>query len=198
MPRSPATSLAGLFLRRGAGEPLQALTPDEQRYAALLQQLGDGSDDVPDVLTQLRGVELRPYFLLNGLLHAAQWQEEGARRTCYVLGRGLQAFAALFDDGEGQPELQRRYFAFLIAWWPSCGIGLEAVLATMKADALDLPTAYAARELLEGGPPAFEQSELFDDGEKQLWAALFADEAGAAERLQLHFARVCGVDLSEG
>jgi hypothetical protein len=196
MSRSPATSLAGLFLRRGAGEPLQPQTPDEQRYAALLQQLGDGSDDVPDVLTQLRGVELRPYFLLNGLLHAAQWQEEGARRTCYVLGRGLQAFAALFDDG--RQELQGSYFAFLIAWWPSCGIGLEAVLATMKADALDLATAYAARELLEGGPPAFGHSELFDDAEKQLWAALFADEAGAAERLQLHFARVCGVDLSEG
>lgn len=179
--------LAALVRARSTGAPLPARRPEHAPYVEVLLGLHKGVD----VLGTLRGVEFRPYLLLNGLLHASTLEEEGLRFTCSVLARGLEEFAGYFvakaepgADAAALAAEQHRYFAWLVVQWPECDVEWEGVLMTMKADAADQGSAYQARAILEEGPPALMACDLFNAEEKQAFARVFEREPGAWDELR--------------
>jgi hypothetical protein len=182
-------SLARLFDARAEGSPLAPQGEVEARYAAVLGRLDEAELDVPGLLV---GAGFRPFFLLNGLLHASRLEEDGVRSVCRALALGLDQFAEYFAARDGDHALpdgavmreQARYFAFLTAQMPEVGMGLDGILPTMKADAADLGTAHAVREILEGGPQVLVASRLIPDDERALWRRIFGGEGRAADELR--------------
>lgn len=186
-------SLARLIQARAAGAPLEPENDAEACYAAVLRRLDEAELDVPGLLV---GSSFRPFFLLNGLLHASRLQENGVGAVCRALALGLDQFAEFFAARSGDRDTrieswsreQSRYFAFLLAQMPEVGMGLDGILPTMKADSVDQGTAYAVREILEGGPEALLASRLIDDDERAIWQRIFAGEPTAGDVLRDHLA----------
>jgi len=188
-------ALAGVFRSHARGEKPAPSGPLESAYAGVLARLGDRKLDVAGAL---RDAAFRPYFLLNGLLCAAHQSPDESRYTVRALVCGLEQFAPYFamkfGTAGGVPkgaemEAQHRYLGFLVAQLPECGMGFDGVLATMKADSLDLGTAYEVRTILEEGPEALLRSSLFDEADRVHWRKVFDGAPGAREALRDHLAR---------
>lgn len=194
-------ALARVFRSHARGEKPSPDGPLEAAYAGVLARLGERRLDVAGAL---RDAAFRPYFLLNGLLCAANQSREEARYTVRALAGGLEQFAPYFATKFGsaggvaqgsEDREQHRFLGFLVAQLPACGMGFDGVLATMKADSLDLGTAYEVRTILEEGPEALLQSPLFDEADRVHWKQLFDGAPGAKESLWEHLARTRGFVL---
>jgi hypothetical protein len=149
--------------------------------------------------TDLRGLDFRPFFLLNGLILASHYRNPVRAFVLEVLATGLTEFLdyfAFIQDRDGSsvtPEQfealgaqQKRYFAYCLAQLSEAGMDLDGLFMTMKGDTLDQGSSYAVRACLEDGPEAVLASELFTPAERAHWKAFFDGEPGAWERMQKH------------
>jgi hypothetical protein len=183
-------SLAGLFRQHGRNERLFPEGEVQQSYAQLLRRMVGA-----DVPRRLRGVAFRPYLLLNGLSFAARLSPDPARQVVRALARGLDAFAPMLAREEAASSLEPAYGAFVLAQFVECGMGLGAAFATLKADIPDMGTAYAYRDILEGGPEVLLSSPLIPDEERPLWRAFFESGEPAWPRLREVLQVRAGVEL---
>ena len=147
----------------------------------------------PDVLAELRGVHFRPFFLLNGLILAANYHHVQSF-VLRALASGLEQCAAYLvhlhaDHTGAAPDLERqqkRFMAFCIAQLSECGMPMEGLFQTLKGDVVDQGASAQLRTILEEGPPALAASSVFTDEEKRLWSAIFANEPVAWTAMQHH------------
>ncbi|OJH42426.1 hypothetical protein [Cystobacter ferrugineus] len=167
--------------------------PDAVAYGERLRLL----EKAPRVATDLRGLSFRPSFVRDGLVLASQYAPPVRMFVLDVVATGLTEFLDHFAhisrrEGTSPPPaeleaarvLQKRYFAYCLAWWTELGMEFDEVFLTMKEDALDLFSAAQVRECLDGGPEAILGSELFTEEERALWKDVFDGAPGAWTRMR--------------
>lgn len=163
-------------------QPPSPLGADASIYAKLMTAL-PRHKDVPRALAE---ANLRPLFLVNGLVHAAALTRQPRRVLLESLAAGLLEFVDYFEliadraaprvlAPDAAARLQKRYFAYCQAQLIECGFSVTAALTTMKGDALDEDVSYEIRGWLEQGPESMLSSGLLTQDERGLWAALFRD-----------------------
>ncbi len=168
---------------------------DAAGYGERLGQLSGPSR----MATDLRGLDFRPFFLLNGLILASRFRNPMRAFVLEVLATGLTEFLDYFAfiqdrDGSGITDeqfealrtQQKRYFAYCLAQLSETGMELDEIFMTMKGDTLDQGSSYAVRACLEDGPEAVLASELFTQTEREHWKTVFDGDPGAWERMQKH------------
>ena len=199
--------LASVFEQVGAAASeaeLAALAteaPVDSRAAKFFRLVTQMEDK--DIPTECREIGFFRFFVVNGLVQAQRLRHEFQMFALRAIAVGLREFATYFayldskSTRTAYPDLaqdQKRFFAFCIAQLIELGFGIGELLLTMKGDASDQGDALELRRLREEGPDAFAVSWLFDEREKELWHAVFADRGpDATTALQRYFVQTYGV-----
>ncbi len=174
-------------------EPQGPLGADAKVYASLMRAL-PRNRDIPGAL---KGADLRPLFLVNGLILAASLRRPARTILLEALAAGLLEFSDYFEliaDRRAAPTLPReqaralqaRYFAYCAAQLVECGLPVSGALATMKGDACDEETGLEIQAWIEDGPSAMLGSALLPARERELWQAVFSQGRSAWPALRAH------------
>lgn len=133
--------------------------------------------------TDFQGISFCPFVLKYCMISAAGSNHQVARFVLSIATEALVNFKnflsltgygmidssdAPFTDEYLEIE-QKRFFAFCIAQFIECGADFPDIFEIMRSSTLSQDSSFEIRKIIEEGPEAIFNSELFSEDEKQYW-----------------------------